>query len=214
MGACGSLFVEHGAEAPQDIVIGVVDAAKREIKESSQAKHSPTEGLTWRAVVHGHSSLEKPKDLSGKCIDLRIDELWILAPLAYCTENNKGDKTARLLKSIPAHRDGVLQMGEPFVLWRARKPSPDSGMWTVRYAGAERVELQTASVGMWTAVNLVDSSMLVAEGRRFAPEMHTASVPDAQVLAHACAVLRRYRNFCGVCDMSSRAGASFWGGEK
>ena len=214
MGSCASvldssatLFVEHGEETPQDIIIGVVEAARREIKESSLAKHTPTEGPNWRTVVHAASSCETAKDLNGKCIDLRIDELWVLAPLAYCTESDKGDKVVlHTLKSVPALRDRVLTMGEPFVLWRARKPSDESGLWTVRYAGAERVEL-TAAGSSAAAVNIVESGARVTEGRRFAPEMHSASVTDAQVLAHARAVLRRYRNFYGVCDMNSKSGA-------
>ena len=123
------VYVEHGSAIAQDVVLGIIDTANTTVGNASRTK-GETAPVLWKVVEHNGSSLDVPVDADGKCIDLRDDEVWILAPFAYCAKAGLLDEATRdasgelayraILKSTPAYRDGLLEMGGLFVLWRAQ----------------------------------------------------------------------------------------------
>ena len=177
--------------------------------------------MFWKIVVNPGSTLEPPVDLSGVCTELHNDELWILAPLAYSADaglleterdvDASGTPTTlKKLKGVKALRDGVLRMGEPFVLWRARTSAGSDGVWRVRYAGPQQVDLRSRqrAGSAAAASNTLSMDADAIEARQFALEMHEASVPENELLAHARAVLRRYHVFYQVTEHDVKLASS------
>ena len=207
------VYVEHGSAIAQDVVLSIIDTANTTVGNASRTK-GETAPVLWKVVEHNGSSLDVPVDADGKCIDLRDDEVWILAPFAYCAKAGLLDEATRdasgelayraILKSTPAYRDGLLEMGGLFVLWRARRPSTESTAWLVRYAGGNPQSFES-DVADGPTDRLTYLRRSTNEAKKFAPHMHEVSVPHDQLLAHAHAVLRRYHTFVNVIerDMSS-----------
>ena len=215
------LYIEHGSETPQDIVTGVTDMAKISVGASLRTSKADAATMFWKIVVNPGSTLEPPVDLSGVCTELHNDELWILAPLAYSAEAGllETDRevdasgtptTLRKLKGVKALKDGVLRMGEPFVLWRARTSAGSDGVWRVRYAGPHKVDLRSRqrAGSAAAASNTLSMDADAIEARQFALEMHEASVPENELLAHARAVLRRYHVFYQVTEHDVKLASS------
>ena len=215
------LYIEHGSETPQDIVTGVTDMAKISVGASLRTSKADAATMFWKIVVNPGSTLEPPVDLSGVCTELHNDEVWILAPLAYSADaglleterdvDASGTPTTlRKLKGVKALRDGVLRMGEPFVLWRARTSAGSDGVWRVRYAGPQQVDLRSRqrAGSAAAASNTLSMDADAIEARQFALEMHEASVPENELLAHARAVLRRYHVFYQVTEHDVKLASS------
>ena len=101
-------------------------------------------------------------------------------------------------------------MGEPFVLWRARTSAGSGGVWRVRYAGPQQVDLRSRQRAGSAAAssNTLSMDADAMEARQFALEMHEASVPENELLAHARAVLRRYHVFYQVTEHDVKLASS------
>ena len=153
--------------------------------------------------------------------ELHNDEIWILAPLAYSAEagllETERDvdasgtpRTLKKLKNVPALKGGVLRMGEPFVLWRARTSAGSDGVWRVRYAGPQQVDLRSRQRAGSAAAssNTLSMDADAIEARQFALEMHEASSSFSGTLAHARAVLRRYHVFYQVTEHDVKLASS------
>lgn len=134
--APGECPVEYGNDCPSDVVQEIHKYAREALKISMQElrqhekestirliKNNPCDRFVpvekpWPMELHGYSTVMNPVDLRGKTTDLRMNELWIVAP-------------APLDVSIDIQKN--LGRSDEIILFRALHAG--KGRWLVRYAG-------------------------------------------------------------------------------
>ena len=107
-------------------------------------------------------------------------------------------------------RKGLADYFTPMLVKTKEQSAGADGVWRVRYAGPQQVDLRSRqrAGSAAAASNTLSMDADAMEARQFALEMHEASVPENELLAHARAVLRRYHVFYQVTEHDVKLASS------